>query len=144
VTLPLHAHHLFILTKEQVNWLWIDCLCIVQDSESDWLREAAMMSQVYQNAMLNISADSGLDSRAGCFVDRHELDIVPLEIHNPQLSQSWHVLPDPIHLFGWMDKSPSFSRAWIHRERQMARRILHFTDKELVWECCGIEGTSFG
>ena len=25
----------------------------------------------------------------------------------------------------------------------MARRILHFTDKELVWECCGIEGSSF-
>lgn len=101
------------------------------------------MSQIYQNAVVNVSADSGIDSRAGCFVERDQLDIMPLGIHSPQLSQSWELLPFGIHLFDWMAKTPSFSRAWIHRERQLARRILHFTDKELIWECCGIEGASF-
>ena len=139
----LHAQYSFVLTRPEVNWLWIDCLCIVQDSASDWFREATSMSQIYQNAVLNVSADSGIDSRAGCFIERDQLDITPLEIHSPQLSQSWKLLPVATFLFDWMAKTPSFSRAWIHRERQLARRVLHFTDTELVWECCGIEGTSF-
>ena len=101
------------------------------------------MSQIYQNAALNVSADSGMDSRAGCFVQRNLVDILPLEIHSPQLTQSWKVLPHPAHLFDWMPMTQSFSRAWIHRERQLARRVLHFTDTEMVWECCGKEGTSF-
>ena len=101
------------------------------------------MSQIYQNAVLNVSADFGTDSRAGCFVEREQLDIVPLRIHSPQLSQSWDVLPATVHLFDWVGKAPSFSRAWIYRERQLSRRVLHFTDKELIWECCGVEGTSF-
>lgn len=102
-----------------------------------------MMSPIYQNAIVNVSADSGIDSSAGCFVERDQLDIIPLGIHSPELFQSWEVLPAAIHLFDCMVEIPSFSRAWIHRERQLARRVLHFTDKELIWECCGIEGTSF-
>ena len=102
-----------------------------------------MMSQIYQNAAVNVSADSGMDPRAGCFVQRDLADIIPLEIHSPQLSQSWTVLPHPSVLFDWMRTTPSFSRAWIHRERQLARRVLHFTCKEVIWECCGTEGTSF-
>ena len=102
-----------------------------------------MMSQIYQNAAVNVSADSGMDPRAGCFVQRNPADIIPLEIHSPQLSQSWTVLPHHRFLFDWMKTAPSFSRAWIHRERQLARRVLHFTCKEVVWECCGTGGTSF-
>ena len=132
-----------LLTGLPVSWLWIDCLCIIQNSKDDWLHEAMMMSQIYQNAAVNVSADVGVDPRAGCFVQRNPADISPLKIHCPQLPQSWTVLPRPNFLFGWMTTNQSFSRAWIHRERQLARRVLHFTDKEMVWECCGIEGTSF-
>jgi hypothetical protein len=77
------------------------------------------------------------------FVERNSLDITPLTIHSSQLSQTWKALPDGFFLFDWISQTPSFSRAWIHRERQLARRVLHFTDKEMIWECCGIEGTSF-
>jgi hypothetical protein len=102
-----------------------------------------MMYEIYQNAVLNVSADHGINSRAGCFVERNRVDITPLQIRSIKLSQSWHVLPIAQHLFEWMEKAPSFSRAWIYRERQLARRVLHFTEKELIWECCGVEGTSF-
>ena len=132
-----------MLKEFPVNWVWIDCLCIIQDSTSDWLREANLMSQTYQNAVLNVSADSGEDSRAGCFVERDPLDITPLELHNIGLSQDHIVLPNAMYLFDWMSEATSFSRAWIHRERQLARRVLHFTPTEMVWECCGTEGAAF-
>ncbi|KAL2073917.1 hypothetical protein VTL71DRAFT_11243 [Oculimacula yallundae] len=126
-----------------INWLWIDCLCIIQDSKEDWLRESGMMSEIYQNAQINISADIGADSRMGCFTERDTVDITPLEISCPKISQTWKILPKPYYLFEWVSRATSLSRAWIHRERQLARRILHFTDTELVWECCGVKGTAF-
>ncbi|KAK8850892.1 hypothetical protein PGQ11_013371 [Apiospora arundinis] len=119
----------------ELEWLWIDSLCIVQDSKSDWQNEASAMDRVYMNAEVNISADAGEDSRAGCFAKREDTDITPLEFTSAQTQHAWVVMTQ--NLFSWMKSATSLSRAWIHRERQLARRILHFTEKELVWECCG-------
>jgi hypothetical protein len=100
-----------------------------------------MMEHTYQNGEVNISSDFGKDSRSGLFVDRDYKDITPLRLEAPKLEKIW--LITPLNVFGWMKGARSFSRAWIHRERQLARRILHFTGNELVWECCGTERTSF-
>ena len=41
-------------TREiDVRYLWIDALCIIQDSEEDWAIEAAKMSAVYRGAYLH-------------------------------------------------------------------------------------------
>ncbi|KAF2739644.1 hypothetical protein EJ04DRAFT_420881, partial [Polyplosphaeria fusca] len=47
LTLSLDIHH-----------IWIDSLCIIQDSPSDWSSEAARMSSVYSHSTLNIAAVS--------------------------------------------------------------------------------------
>ncbi|KAG4428087.1 hypothetical protein IFR05_016431, partial [Cadophora sp. M221] len=46
-------------------YLWIDSLCIIQDSKSDWERESQCMQDVYAHAILNISADAAKDSTVG-------------------------------------------------------------------------------
>ncbi|KAK0659908.1 hypothetical protein DIS24_g3590 [Lasiodiplodia hormozganensis] len=131
----------------KVKWLWIDSLCIVQDSPSDWLREASLMARTYKHAVLNISADNFSDARGGLFAERDPWDIVPIQFHatraagimpssQDDLARSWWLWDYETDAFGWANTAPSFARAWIHRERQLARRVLHFTDKELVWECC--------
>jgi hypothetical protein len=51
-----------------VRYLWIDSLCIVQESFDDWSREAAQMGNVYHNAYLTIAAVSACDSGEGCFM----------------------------------------------------------------------------
>jgi Heterokaryon incompatibility protein (HET) len=50
-----------------VTYLWIDSLCIVQDSHSDWEYEASRMGSVYANSYLTIAASSSLDDSSGCF-----------------------------------------------------------------------------
>ncbi|KAK4248959.1 putative heterokaryon incompatibility protein [Corynascus novoguineensis] len=50
-----------------IRYIWIDCLCIVQDDPRDWEVEAAYMGQVFQNAYVTISAASCEDSTSGCF-----------------------------------------------------------------------------
>ncbi|OTA97779.1 hypothetical protein M434DRAFT_65246 [Hypoxylon sp. CO27-5] len=54
------------------KYLWIDCLCIIQDDPDDWEREAAAMSQVYRNFYLTISAAASRDSYTGCFPKREK------------------------------------------------------------------------
>lgn len=34
------------------RYLWIDALCILQDSKGDWEKEAAVMGKVYFNAVV--------------------------------------------------------------------------------------------
>ncbi|RYC65186.1 hypothetical protein CHU98_g1065 [Xylaria longipes] len=118
----------------KVRWLWIDCLCIIQNSSGgeDWHREADLMGKVYENALLNISAEVGSDSGAGCFVERHAVSLLrPQVVVNDQ----YWIISHPFELMSF-GQAHSFSRAWIYRERQLSRRILHFTYEEIIWECC--------
>jgi hypothetical protein len=39
-----------------IEYIWIDCLCILQDSKADWEHESARMADVYSNAHLTIAA----------------------------------------------------------------------------------------
>lgn len=50
-----------------LQYLWIDCLCIVQDDVQERESENAKMGQVYRNAHITISAAHGEDSYDGCF-----------------------------------------------------------------------------
>jgi hypothetical protein len=51
--------------KLQIDYLWIDALCIIQDSEEDWQAESAMMGYYYRNAHLTISALDASDGSKG-------------------------------------------------------------------------------
>lgn len=54
------------------QYIWIDSLCIMQDSESDWHREALTMSHTYGNSTCNIAA-LGVNEADACFVQRNPL-----------------------------------------------------------------------
>lgn len=44
------------------QYLWIDALCIIQNSSADWMAEAACMYDVYFYGTLMLSADVSPDS----------------------------------------------------------------------------------
>jgi hypothetical protein len=70
----------------KIRYLWIDSLCIIQDSASDWKKEAALMDSVYSNALFTVSADSASDSSKGLSCpNREQLDSSPLRISSPDL-----------------------------------------------------------
>lgn len=63
----------------KVQYLWIDSLCIVQDSQEDWTREASTMSKVYRYALINIAATGASDGTQGCFWKRNARNTRPTE-----------------------------------------------------------------
>lgn len=53
--------------KLDLRFLWVDRLCIIQDSPGDWLREAELMCAVYSGAVLTLSADGSDSATQGLF-----------------------------------------------------------------------------
>jgi hypothetical protein len=58
---------ILITRKLGYRYLWIDSLCIVQDSSHDWSRESIKMSEIYSNAVLCIAASAATDPHQGIF-----------------------------------------------------------------------------
>src|ERR1700722_1984496 len=48
-----------------VRYPWIDSLCIVQDDNEDWDREAASMAQVYSQSLVTLAASAASDGSQG-------------------------------------------------------------------------------
>lgn len=71
-TLPKSFRDAVIICKHLgLRYLWIDSLCILQDSHSDWLLHTVEMSSVYQHCYLNLSFDVAADPGQGAFTCRN-------------------------------------------------------------------------
>lgn len=60
-----------------IRYIWIDAVCIIQDSVADWRMKASKMGNIYQNAYLVIAADLAVSCDNGIYGrrERHSLAI---------------------------------------------------------------------
>jgi hypothetical protein len=121
------------------RYLWIDSLCIVQDSREDWSEQSAQMWQIYSNSYLNISAAASASPAEGLFRRRDENSLGACVIHvpdeHPELPAGHHRLYSEEHWTRGVEAAPVNSRAWVLQERLLAPRIVHFGQSEVFWEC---------
>jgi len=121
--------------------LWIDALCIIQDSPADWKREASRMAFVYENSTCTIGALFGANSHAGCFKSRQPLEYFSCRISqagsNDVFVTSKHVFWELIDENGNGSGKPGSlnTRAWVVQERMMSPRTLYFGSRRIHWEC---------
>ena len=119
------------------RYLWIDALCVMHDSEKDVLKEIGQMGKVYGEAALNIAATGAKDDQQGLVAERNVMALQPCVVaaqgvgiedgvYKCLRSTIWQDL---------VDSSPLVKRAWVVQERAVAKRTLHFTRNELLWEC---------
>jgi len=118
-----------------IPYVWIDSLCIVQDDQEDWAKEASRMASVYKYAYMVIAATSSKNGDDGCLRPR-----VPSHDLSDPLNGSFHVQRQISHrtIIEWQAESidmPLLDRAWCFQERLLASRILHYTESEMMWEC---------
>ncbi|KAM4060740.1 heterokaryon incompatibility protein [Hirsutella rhossiliensis] len=119
------------------SFIWIDSLCIMQDSKDDWKREAPRMSDIYRGAVLNIAATSGADTDAGCLPSRMQFSMEPLVItlQGTDFPDGHYTLYDHKYGVNAFDKMPLMKRAWVVQEILLAPRVLHMCATEMFWEC---------
>jgi len=142
--LPRSFQDAIWLTQQlEIPYLWIDSLCILQDSAEDWARESSHMNKVYQNATITIAASQASDSSKG-FLDRN-LPRVYTPTHITIGGIHGHALLFPIPLkfagnpnhLAEMEDEPLTARGWVLQERYMAWRTVHFTQDQVFLECEG-------
>jgi hypothetical protein len=70
-SLPKPFQDALTVTKYfSISHIWIDSLCILQDSIQDWQQESMKMREVYTYADFNIAATTAAQGKDGCFFDR--------------------------------------------------------------------------
>jgi hypothetical protein len=140
--LPKTFRHAIDATRRLgIRYLWIDSLCIIQDSSADWEAESARMHEVYSNATCNLAAHSGKNSHGGLFFRRRpEYSVFqrPFHMYHKLATESSFTSTQLVN--GWwhlskFDDSPLLTRGWVMQERYLARRTLYFADNEIYWEC---------
>jgi hypothetical protein len=113
--------------------LWIDALCILQDSPADWASQSELMSSIYGNSHLTLSAMSSSHGDEGFLTLRDPYRRLKtrflavgdapgcyIHVRYPQYEISKKVL---------------MSRGWILQELLLSPRVLHYTSTQLVFDC---------
>ena len=120
-----------------IDYLWIDSLCIIQDSEEDWAMECARMSQVYAGSFVNIAANASGESHGGLFRTRSWKSVSPLTLEVTYAPVGWQNRPVVLYPNGEgvLEHAPLAKRAWVTQERILAPRTIHFCQHKVVWEC---------
>lgn len=150
-------------TREMgIRFLWIDCLCIIQDDKQDKAREIGKMRNVYANSFLTIcagraraTADGFLAPRTDPFrmdpavlavdlTNNTSSDTAKGQSRNPaDVSGSLPVV-QPDGSIGYVNirrcveyssaVEPLVARAWTFEERLLSKRIVTF-GQCVTWRC---------
>ncbi|KAK8062486.1 hypothetical protein PG997_014583 [Apiospora hydei] len=144
--LPLSFQHAVIVTRGLgLDYLWIDALCIIQDSKDDWETESGKMAAIYQYAYLVLGADMSPNSHGG-FLDVGEggyngagWPIATIENNKSIIyARSEHNRNNDYLGTHPLSSEPLSRRAWTLQEQILASKMVHFASKEMVWECKSI------
>jgi hypothetical protein len=126
--------------KTGIQYVWIDCLCIMQDSEEEWRSESSRMGLVYKNSYLNVAAIDSPDCDAGIFSTRDSLLVQPIKLamdfggESNRIVRDFFCVDSDIWL-GVIDEALLGKRAWYVQERLLSPRQIHFASQQLYWEC---------
>lgn len=139
-SLPATFQDAIVITRKLgIRYLWIDSLCIIQDSAEDWLKEAANMAGIYQHAHLTIAAAATSDSTGGIFLDRPWVSKSnPCELPIPLAGNEVGNLCFDVPFDAPVEKREINylrDRGWCFQESRLSHRLLTFDALQMSYTC---------
>ncbi|KAI9734776.1 MAG: hypothetical protein M1818_006763 [Claussenomyces sp. TS43310] len=115
-----------------LRYIWIDSLCIVQDSSRSWKLNANVMNLIYGNALLTICAADGEDANTGLKAmqaSEHSHAQFTADCAPRVRLMVSHLAETGIRNSEWN------TRAWTFQERLLSKRCLIFTEGRVSFQC---------
>ena len=141
--LPLTVRDaLAVVARLGLSYLWVDRLCVVQDSPPDQRDETSKSRQVFRNAYISIAASGTTSTFSGLFSKRDPALVSPTVFNFP-IDAAGATIPYQSSLevpCAWrraFQDDPIFRSARALQERLLAPRVVHFGRKMVFWECHG-------
>jgi len=114
------------------RYIWIDALCIIQDSSEDKANEIGQMGSIYNESTLTIGvvaaetvAEGFLKTKPVRYID------TPYKCAGGEMGSVRISVQKEVDLWNeWL-----FTRAWCLQENFLSQRLLLYTDSEVIWQC---------
>ncbi|KAJ4388103.1 hypothetical protein N0V93_008708 [Gnomoniopsis smithogilvyi] len=139
--LPANFRDAVTITRELgLRYLWIDSLCIMQDSKHDWEVESIKMADVYRHALLTVSALSSPRSTHGILTKHAQLSRPVKTVKLSCQSKSHEVnvsrmnrRSECLTALAW--DCPLYQRGWSLQEMVLSPRQLLYGEQQIYWRC---------
>lgn len=125
-----------------LRFLWVDSLCIIQDSLMDWECESAKMCSIYSNSTVTFAAVDSPGSDSGLCTAGPGRRLFKLGNRERSIyaRKRYHALPGALSDGEWPDshtlrKNALHDRGWTLQEVILSPRVLWFKSTELCWSC---------
>ncbi len=120
-----------------IRYLWIDCLCIVQDDFDDWARESGSMASVYGEATFVLAAAAARSPADEFSYNASPAADGPFAFqYRPQggdgAAETVYIRKAPLEEHGTL---PLMERAWTFQEEWLARRVVQFSTDGVSFTC---------
>lgn len=142
--LPANFVDAVLITRSLgLEYLWIDCLCIMQDSPEDWDVESKHMGDIYRDAMVTLAAAAASKATDGMLHTFSTYDLnggppIKLKLAQDSPSDDIHIVrrdktrEDLGHL---LYHGPLANRGWTLQEEILSPRTLYYGSQQIHWQC---------
>jgi hypothetical protein len=135
--LPANFQDAITITRRLgIQYLWINSLCIIQDSKKDWEEQSKKMAAIYRDSTLTISALASEGSKRGILTPKHEshststepapatVSLKPCDTTSPQGLQIERLDTDEETLSTLDYSGPLALRGWVSCSTQFLAHLL--------------------
>ncbi|KAI1411556.1 HET-domain-containing protein [Hypoxylon sp. FL1857] len=135
-----------VTQKLELKYLWVDALCIIQNSKSDWEEQSAKMCSIYEKAYLTIIASSSdaanvsfLNHCARPMTFQYRIPDKPDIILAARAEcKNGHHFDSSAGIGNPVVPDPTISRGWTLQESILPTRAISYSTDELQWHCRSI------
>ena len=122
-----------VVRKLDLNYLWTDSICIVQDDKAELAHLIRRMDMIYASAYLTIVAAEGSDANAGLRGTHSRIPRTTPRVFN--CAEDLDLLAAPNTVYGTLLSCPWSTRGWTLQEALLSSRLLIFTNGGMHFTC---------
>lgn len=132
---PTMADTVHITRAIGIPYIWIDALCIYQDSEDDFASETSKMQQIYRGATLAIYGSSADKISDPLFELRDNRHIRLPWKDGTRPSEYIYLRHESNETRSKLSSSPVHTRGWCLQEALLATRGICIGKQRMIFEC---------